>query len=154
MKVLLLHMANKPTATVMARKLRATIHLSREVVGVVPVLLIFVLSLSFPAAGPTANREKNKISEKRLRQEAANMRCLLSPVPEHTLLESSREEGESPEPSWEKVAAGSALPVEKGSSSIPIDLGMIKGPSPSACRCLFPCLLTGLSVHCPAPSNP
>lgn len=103
-KVLLFHMANKPTATVMARKLSATIHRTREVVGVVSVLFIFVLSLSFPAAGPRANREKKqiKVSEKRLWQEAADMQCLLSAVPEHTLLESSREEGESPEPSWEK----------------------------------------------------
>lgn len=96
--VLLFHMANKPTATVMARKLSATIHRTREVVGVVSVFLIFGLSLSFPAAGPKSNREKKQIktSEKRLWQEAANVWCLLSPVPEHTLLESSREEGESP----------------------------------------------------------
>lgn len=104
MKVLLFHMANKPTATVMARKLSATIHRTREVVGVVSVFLIFVLSLSFPAAGPRSDREKKKIktSEKRLWQEATNMPRLLCPVPEHTQLESSREEGESPEPSWEK----------------------------------------------------
>lgn len=87
-------MANKPTATVMARQLSATIHRTREVVAVVSVLLIFVLSLSFPAAGPTPNWEKKQIktSEKRLWQEAAKMQCVLSPVPEHTMLESSREE--------------------------------------------------------------
>lgn len=104
MKVLLFHMANKPTATVMARKLSAMIHRIREVVGVVSVFLIFVLSPSFPAAGPRSNRDKKQIktSEKRLWQEDANVQCLLSPVPQHTLLESSREEGESPEPSWGK----------------------------------------------------
>lgn len=74
-KVLHFHMANKPTATVMARKLSATTHRTREVVGVVSVFLIFVLSLSFPAAGPRSNREKKQIktSEKRLWQEAANV---------------------------------------------------------------------------------
>lgn len=104
MKVLLFHMANKPTATVMARQLSATTHRSREGAPAVSVLLSFVLSLSFPAAAPTSNWEKKQIktSEKRWWQEAAKVPCLLSPVLEHTLLDLSREEGESPEPSWEK----------------------------------------------------
>lgn len=59
-KLLLRHMANKPTATVMARKPSARIHRTRGVVGIMSVCLLFVLSLSFPAAGPRSNRERKE----------------------------------------------------------------------------------------------
>lgn len=51
-KVLLFHMANNATATVVARKPIARIHRTRGVVGIMSVCLLFVLSLSFPGAGP------------------------------------------------------------------------------------------------------
>lgn len=57
MKVLLFHMANKPTATVMARKPSARIHRTRGVVGIMPVCLLFVSSLSFLGTGPKENKE-------------------------------------------------------------------------------------------------
>lgn len=109
-KVLLFHMANKPTATVVARKPSATIHRTRGVVGIMSVCFLFVLSLSFPDAGPRSSREgkkKKKVYEKRLGQEAADTPRLLCPLPEQTLLELSRGEGGSPEHSWAGGNSGS-----------------------------------------------
>lgn len=58
-------MANKPTATVVARKPSARIHRTRGVVGMMLVCLLFVLSLSFPGAGPTPDREGRKKKQNR-----------------------------------------------------------------------------------------
>ena len=59
-KILLLHMANKPTATVVARKPSARIHRARGVVGIMSLCLLFVLSLSFPGTGPRSKRKRGK----------------------------------------------------------------------------------------------
>lgn len=139
-KVLLFHMANNATATVVARKPIARIHRTRGVVGIMSVCLLFVLSLSFPGAGPRSNREKEKkkkkkAHEKRLRQEAAGMPRLLSPVLEQTCwsCQGEKEEAQSPAGLGETAEAGSALlgQVKKGSSRL--DLGITKAHNPSAC---------------------
>lgn len=73
-KVLLFHMANKPRATVVARKLSARTHRTRRVMGIMSVGLLFVFLLSCPGAGPRSNMvKKKKAGEKRLRQEAATL---------------------------------------------------------------------------------
>lgn len=90
MKVLLVHIANKPTATVVTMKPSARIHRMRGEVATRSVWLLLVLLLSFPGAGPRASRENNT-DEDGLRQVDAG-------VPGQTLLEPSRGGGEGPEP--------------------------------------------------------